>query len=59
MGNYLTWVEMVQTVDAIDSTVVEALNSNPGWHLLHVGTGSGGQTTLTYGWGTPPVGGED
>lgn len=48
----LTWVERVQTVDAIDP-VVEAIQQNPGWRLLHVGTGAGGQTTLTYGWPWP------
>lgn len=46
----LDWVEQVQTVDAIDREVVRAIEDNPGWKLLHVGMGSGGQTTLTYGW---------
>jgi hypothetical protein len=44
-----SWVEETQTVDAIDPAV-KAIDDNPGWKLLHVGTGSGGQTTLTYGW---------
>lgn len=46
----LDWVEQVQTVDATDNTVVQALDANPGWKLLAVGVGMGGQTTLTYGW---------
>lgn len=45
----LTWVEQTITVDAIDPAK-DAIEANPGWRLLHVGTGSGGQTTLTYGW---------
>lgn len=48
-----SWVEQVQTVDAIDYSVVEAINNNPGWHLIGVGTGSSGHTTLTYGWPWP------
>ena len=44
------WVENTQTVDAIDKDVVQALESNPGWRLIGVGVGAGGQTTLTFGW---------
>lgn len=47
----LSWVQQIKTVDAIDKTPVEAMMENDGWHLLHVGMGSGGQTTLTFGWG--------
>lgn len=46
----LSWVTETKTVDAIEADVVTALDANPGWKLLHVGIGSGGQTTLTYGW---------
>lgn len=49
----LTWVEQTMTIDAIDKTAKEATEANPGWRLLHVGMGSGGQTTLTYGWPWP------
>jgi hypothetical protein len=52
----LSWVEQTQTVDATDRTVVQAIEANPGWRLLHVGTGNGGQTTLTYGWPYPQSG---
>lgn len=51
----LTWVDRTMVIDAID-TARTAIEDNPGWRLLHVGMGSGGQTTLTYGWpwpGTP------
>lgn len=41
----------IKTVDAIDQTVVDAMVANDGWTFLHAGTGSGGQTTLTFGWG--------
>lgn len=41
----------ILTVDAIDKTVVDAMVANPGWHLLAIGSGLGGQTTLTFGWG--------
>lgn len=43
------WVEQTMTLDAIDPAV-KAIDANPGWRLLGVGVGSGGQTTLTYGW---------
>lgn len=46
----VSWVTDTKTVDAIETGVVAALNANRGWKLLHVGTGAGGQTTLTYGW---------
>jgi len=46
----LSWVTDIKTVDAIDTTVVKALNENPGWLLLHAGVGAHGQTTLTYAW---------
>lgn len=49
-----TWVEQTVTLDAIDTVAVSAINDNPGWRLIAVGTGSGGQTTLTYGWPWPP-----
>jgi hypothetical protein len=44
------WVTEIKTVDAIETSLVDALVGNPGWRLLHVGTGGGGQTTLTFGW---------
>jgi hypothetical protein len=46
----LSWVERTEVIDAIDTDARRALDANPGWRLLHVGSGSGGQTTLTYGW---------
>lgn len=49
----LTWVERVQTIDALDHQVIEAVEANPGWRLIATGTGTGGQTTLTYGWPWP------
>lgn len=49
----LTWVEQTMTVDAVDGSAVRAIEANPGWRLLHVGFGTGGQTTLTYGWPWP------
>ena len=49
----LDWVEQVKTVDACETTVVDAMDANPGWKLLGVGAGLGGQTTLTYGWPWP------
>ena len=49
-----TWVEKILTVDAIDAVAVSALDENAGWRLIAVGVGSGGQTTLTYGWPWPP-----
>lgn len=49
----LGWVEQTITLDAIDRTAVKATADNPGWKLLHVGMGDGGQTTLTYGWPWP------
>ena len=52
----LAWVEQTVTVDAIGDPAKAAIEGNPGWRLLHVGMGSGGQTTLTYGW---PWGGAD
>lgn len=52
MGD-LTWVEQTITVDAIDPAT-KAIEQNPGWRLLGVGVGSGGQTTLTFGWPWPP-----
>lgn len=48
----LTWVDQTMVIDAIDPAR-KALDENPGWRLLHVGMGSGGQTTLTYGWPWP------
>jgi hypothetical protein len=48
-----SWVERVETFDAIDTAAVRAVQDNPGWRLIGVGTGSGGQTTLTYGWPWP------
>ncbi len=50
----LDWITMIDVLDADDKTVVNAKMHNPGWHLLHVGTGKGGQTTLTWGWGDKP-----
>jgi len=50
----LSWVKRISVVDAIDKTPVKAMMDNPGWHLLHVGLGEGGQTTLTFGWGNKP-----
>lgn len=47
------WVDQVQTVDATDFDVVNAINENPGWRLIGVGQGPHGQTTLTYGWPWP------
>ena len=47
----LSWVTEIKTVDAIDTTPVNAMMENPSWHLIHTGMGSGGQTTLTFGWG--------
>jgi hypothetical protein len=55
MSEPLTWVEQTAVIDAIDPAR-RAIEENGGWRLLHVGMGSGGQTTLTYGWpwpGTP------
>ncbi len=52
----LTWVEETLTIDAIDPAV-KAVDENPGWRLLAVGMGSGGQTTLTYGWPWPGTNG--
>lgn len=49
----LSWVTNTVTVDAVDKLVVATIEANPGWRLLHVGTGQGGQTTLTYGWPWP------
>lgn len=49
MADDLTWVEQTMTVDAEDPAK-RAIEDNPGWRLLHVGMGKGGQTTLTYGW---------
>ena len=46
----LTWVEKVETVDAIDTTAVDAKMTNPRWRLLATGVGMGSQTTLTFGW---------
>jgi hypothetical protein len=46
------WVEQTQTIDATDPAI-KAVEANPSWHLLHVGAGSDGQTTLTYGWPWP------
>jgi hypothetical protein len=46
----LTWVEMTKTTDAINVNVIDALEGDPQWRLIGVGIGSGGQTTLTYGW---------
>ncbi len=48
-----TWVTQTHTVDAIDRNVVCAMETNPGWRLIGVGVGSGGQTTLTFGWPWP------
>lgn len=45
----LSWVQQTKTIDAIDPAV-QAIEANSGWKLLAVGVGSGGQTTLTYGW---------
>lgn len=55
----LSWVELIQTLDAIDVFPVEAALSTPGWRLLGVGVGSGGQTTLTFGWPYPGSGADD
>jgi hypothetical protein len=46
----LSWVDQVQTVYALDSDAVNALNENAGWRLIATGVGPEGQTTLTYGW---------
>lgn len=46
----LTQYTQIVTVDAIDRTAVDAMVANPGWTLLATGMGSGGQTTLTFGW---------
>lgn len=46
----LTWVENVATVDAIDRDRVAMYLHDSNWRLLHAGVGSGGQTTLTFGW---------
>lgn len=54
MSDDLLWVTQTQTVDAIERDVTRAMEANPGWRLLHVGMGSGGQTTLTYGWPWQP-----
>ncbi len=47
------WVREIKTVDADDTVVVNAMTANSGWHLLHVGVGSAGQTRLTFAWGNP------
>lgn len=46
---YLRWVEKTITVDATDPAK-DPIEDNPGWKLIHAGTGPEGQTTLTYGW---------
>ncbi len=46
----LSWVRQVDTLDADDKDAIAAKMNNPGWQLLHVGTGKGGQTTMTFGW---------
>ena len=45
------WLKGIATVDAEDRVPVSAMVDNPGWHLLGVGVGHAGQTTLTFGWG--------
>jgi hypothetical protein len=40
----------IQTLDAVDTTAVDAMVANEGWELLHCGMGTSGQTTLTFGW---------
>ncbi len=46
----LSWIEKIMVLDAVDKVPVEATLDNSGWKLLHVGSGKGGQTTLTFGW---------
>ncbi len=47
----LSWVRQVDTLDADDKVAIAAKFNNHGLQLLHVGSGKGGQTTLTFGWG--------
>lgn len=54
VGSDLDWITMIDVLDADDKTAVDAKLNNPGWHLLHVGSGKGGQTTLTWGWSDKP-----
>ncbi len=55
VGGDLDWITRIDVIDAEDRTGVDAKLNNPGWHLLHVGTGKEGQTTLTWGWGDKPT----
>lgn len=48
-----SWVELIKTVDAIDTTAVNAFAGNPGWLLIATGKGSHEQTTLTFAWPAP------
>ena len=44
------WVQQLKTIDATDTEPANAMMENPGWRLLAIGSGAGGQTTLTFGW---------
>lgn len=50
----LTWVQQTKVVRE-DDPAKEAIENNPGWHLLHVTGGLYGPVEYVYGWGDIPA----
>lgn len=49
----LSWVERTEVVREGDEAK-DAMESNPGWHLLHVTGGLYGPIEYVFGWGDKP-----